>query len=98
MTKLTPNEIEEYIEEVDPKVKDLVGVVGMTKDQWIAEAIKGPKKLFTRCENCKKWSCKHIENLKEPFPLIINLWYEWGVNCSGFSPNILQNKENVKND
>jgi len=95
MAEMTPNEIEEYIEKMYPKVKDLVRIAGMTKDQWIEEAIKGPKKLFTRCENCKKWPCTHIENLKEKYPLLIKCWYESGSACREFSPELLHKEKNA---
>ena len=88
MSDMTPYEIEEYIEKVYPKVKILVDLAGMTKDQWIEEAIKGPTKQFRRCENCKKWPCKHIESLKEKFPLILDAWYEYGNACHKFSPKL----------
>ena len=67
-------------------------------NQWIEEAIKGPKKLFTRCENCKKWPCTHIENLKEKYPLFIKCWYEHGCACHEFSPKLLHNKDNIKDE
>ena len=86
MSKMTPQEIEEYIEEWYPKVKDLCDAIGMTKEQWIEEAIRGPKKQFMRCENCKNWPCVHIENLKKDYPLFIPIWYEYGCNCHLFDP------------
>ena len=88
MSEMTPYEIEEYIEKVYPKVKDLVKLAGMTKEQWIEEAVKGPKKLFVRCENCKKWPCEAIESLTEEYPLLVKVWYEHGCACHDFSPNI----------
>ena len=95
MSKMTPYEIEEYIEKIYPKVKDLVKLAGMTKEQWIEEAVKGPKKLFTRCENCKKWSCEAIESLKEEYPLLVKAWFEHGCACHKFSP-VLHNNGDVK--
>jgi len=85
-TEMTHQEIEEYIEEMYPKVKDLLTLVGMTKDQWIEEAIRGPQKLFMRCENCLKWPCIHIESLKEEYPMFVKAWYEHGTNCHLFDP------------
>ena len=84
MSKMTPQEIEEYIEEIYPKVKDLVALAGMTKDQWIEEAIRGPQKQFIRCENCKLWPCETIENLKDVYPMFVKIWYEHGNACSCF--------------
>lgn len=83
--EMTPFEIEEYIEMMYPKFKDLVEAAGMTKDQWIEAAIKGPVKLVTRCENCKKWPCESIEILKDKYPLFIKTWYEYGTVCRNFS-------------
>ena len=83
---MTPQEIEEYIEEMYPKVKAVCDAAGMTKDQWIEEAIRGPKKLFMRCENCLKWPCEAVENLKEEYPLFIKVWYEHGCTCHLFEP------------
>ena len=96
MKKLTPQEIEEYIERVYPSVEGLVKAAGMTKEQWIEEAIRNPGKKFVRCENCKKWPCENVETLKDPFPVFIKLWYDQGVKCANFSPHLLQNKRNVK--
>ena len=96
MSKMTPYKIEEYIEKVYPTVKEMVKAAGLTKEQWIEQAIKNPEKKFVRCENCKKWPCDNVETLKEPFPVFVKIWYEHGVRCAGFSPHLLQNKRHVK--
>ncbi len=85
-TKMTDQEIEEYIEEVYPKVKDLVGLASMTKDQWIVQAIRRAPKLFMRCENCRVWPCESTESLKGEWDMFLKVWYEHGCNCHLFDP------------
>ena len=79
------------IEEVYPKVKDLVKLAGMDKGGWVVAALKevemGEHKHFMRCENCIFYECKA---LREPsiaeFSSLFEVWISHGVNCPDFSP------------
>ena len=85
-TKMTDEETERYINEMYPKVKTLLDVAGMTKEQWIEEIKRGPQKQFRRCENCRDWPCDSIERLKEHYPLFVDVWYGYGNACHMFNP------------
>jgi len=84
----TDERIREYIDEVYPKVKAIVDLAGMTKEEWIQAAIRGraPQKKFTRCENCKEWECEPILNLKDKYPSFVMIWHGYGTECPNFSP------------
>ena len=84
---MTPFEIEEYIEEQwkDPAVRRMVEAFGMTKDQWIMEASQPLEKKYVRCENCRRWPCEPVQNLRDDYEILVNLWYEWGCGaCTDF--------------
>ena len=86
--KMTPQEIEEYIEEQwkNPAIRQMVALAGLTKDEWIERAIQGSEKHFERCENCKRWKCDAISNLEDKYPAVVKTWYEFGTNCELFLP------------
>ena len=83
-------EIIKQIDEVYPKVADLVKLAGMDKGGWIVEVLKeaemGDHKHFIRCENCIFHECKNIQKLKGEFLFLVEIWASHGVNCSDFSP------------
>lgn len=83
-------EIIRRIEEIYPKVKDLVTLAGMDKGGWIVGALKevemGDHKHFIRCENCTFKECENIQKLKGEFLFLVKSWASHGVECSDFSP------------
>ena len=83
---MTKEEIENYIDEIYPKVEGLILFVGMTKEQWKKEATGNLTPKFERCENCTKHPCQTLENLKEEYPRFIEVWYEHGTTCTDFNP------------
>ncbi len=88
---MSSEEIIKQIDEVYPKVKDLVKILGMDKGGWIAAALleveMGEHKHFIRCENCIFHECEAIKNLKEEFHPIVELWVTHGCSaCKDFSP------------
>lgn len=85
MEKMTPEEIRTKIDELYPSVKAVLEAVGMTKEDWVQAAIEGPIVHEVRCERCELWECDAIVNLKEDYPMLIPIWYNYGcTSCSKF--------------
>lgn len=85
MEKLSLEQIRERIDELYPNMEAMLEAVGMTKEDWIKSAIEGPTVYETRCERCELWECEARVDLKEEYPMFIDIWYNYGcTSCAKF--------------